>query len=67
MSVNLYRWKSYFSEMKGEYPIPYHFHKNGHHSRYLGEEECDIGLVQRISQTLNAHAVRNVGQEICNL
>lgn len=63
----MFRWKSYFSEMKLEYPTPYyHVHKNGHHSGYLDEEECDGGtrhdleLVQRISQTLNAHAVRNV-------
>ena len=37
------------------------------------EEECDSGvrsdpeLAQRISQTLNVCAVRNLGQEICHL
>ena len=39
----------------------------------LDEEECDSGvrsdpgLAQRISQTLNVSAVRNLGQEICHL
>ena len=40
---------------------------------YLAEEECDSeamtdpGLGDRITQTLNVCAVRNLGEELCSL